>query len=113
MPETHNDYPIPSIETNEKKNSTVADGKLLSEIRNFNSNNCNNNNDNSNNEQKNKQKNKQNFMNDENFKVDKRLSINHKNICISSPHRNGRRNRSRRHLIYVPSLTGNVVEEDD
>ena len=45
------------------------------------------------------------MKNEENFKLDKRLSINNENICISSPRRNGRRNRSRRHLIYVPSLS--------
>ncbi len=44
----------------------------------------------------------------ENIKVDKRLSINNENIFRSVPHKkNGRRSRSRRHLIYVPSPLAN------
>ena len=47
----------------------------------------------------------------ENIKVDKRLSMNNEQIFRSSPYKKkGRRSRSRRHLIYVPSpLASNEI----
>ena len=120
-PEKNNENIIVTNNSNPiKEQPPIMDGNLLSEIRNFNSN-INHQNKKKQNTQSPTTKidtmNKKNdndikMKNEENFKLDKRLSINNENICISSPRRNGRRNRSRRHLIYVPSLSNNdeVVE---